>query len=76
MITIFDYEKIQFRKKFGGNLKRIRKIKKFSQQKLSDITGIDRAFLSVVENGRKSMSVDTLYKIKKALKVDMKRFFE
>ena len=49
------------------NLKRLRKAKKVTQEKLAEMTGINRARLSMYEKGHQSPSVKTAYKIAQAL---------
>ena len=49
------------------NLKRVRKAKKITQEKLAAMTGINRARLSMYEKGHQSPSVKTAYKIAQAL---------
>lgn len=60
----------------GGRIKELRKIRGFSQEQLSEIVGIDSKHLSRIEVGRSSPPLDTLEKIAKALKVELKDFFE
>ncbi|HAS85012.1 MAG TPA: DNA-binding protein, partial [Candidatus Yonathbacteria bacterium] len=43
---------MQSGKKLGENLKRIRLAKKMSQGDLSKSLGVDRAYISNIENGR------------------------
>lgn len=75
MKNIFSYDKIEFRKKIAHNLKKLRKQKHLTQQKLSGLAGINRISLAETETGKKSMTLDTLYKIKNVLKVDFAKFF-
>ena len=56
-------------KSIGGNIARIRKNKKLSQEDLSGLADIDRSYLSEIENGHKNFSMMTLLKIAHALKV-------
>ncbi len=54
-----------------------RKEKQYSQQKLSDLTGIDRADISRIENGNANPSLRTIERIAAALgkRVEI-RFFD
>ncbi|MBI2631344.1 helix-turn-helix transcriptional regulator [Candidatus Nomurabacteria bacterium] len=54
-------------KKLGENLKRLRLKKKLSQGDLSKSLGVDRAYISNIENGRMNPTLSTLEKISKAL---------
>lgn len=54
-------------KKLGKNLKRLRLKKKLSQGDLSKSLGVDRAYISNIENGRMNPTLSTLEKIAGAL---------
>lgn len=60
----------------GLNVKKFRKKKKLSQIELAVEVGIDRSYLSEIENGRTNMSVGILYAITDALKTDISEFFK
>lgn len=60
----------------GENIRTIRKSKKMSINKLSELSGVSLGFLSDIENGKTNPSIDTLEKISDALKVEIKEFFE
>lgn len=45
------------------NLREIRLKKKLSQMKLSELTGLTQAYLSELEHGKKTPSLDTLIKL-------------
>lgn len=47
----------------------------YSQEKLSEICGIDRSFIGKVERGQVNVSLLTLGEIARALKVNVKYFF-
>ena len=55
--------------RLGRNLKKERKKKKLSQEELSFISSIDKNYISKIECGKANISVSTLNKISKALKV-------
>ena len=54
-------------KKLGENLKKLRLKKKLSQGDLSKALGVDRAYISNIENGRMNPTLSTLEKIAVAL---------
>jgi len=58
---------MQSGKKLGENLKRLRLKKKLSQGDLSKSLGVDRAYISNIENGRMNPTLSTLEKISGAL---------
>ncbi len=54
----------------------IRKSKKMSQEALADSSGLDRTYISGVERMKRNLSVDTLEKILKGLRVSSDKFFK
>lgn len=52
---------------FGKIIKEIRNQQGISQEELSDRTGLDRSYLSQIENGKKSPSLSTILRISRAL---------
>lgn len=52
----------------GKNIKLIRRMRNKSQTQLSQITGLNRAYISQVECGKKTISLINLKKIADALK--------
>ena len=55
----------------GGNLKRYRTIKGFSQAKLAEILDISTNFVSDMETGKRWLSSDTLVNLADALNVEV-----
>ena len=55
----------------GKNIKKYRKLQELAQIELAVTVGIDRAYLSEIENGRTNPSINILYAIADALKVDI-----
>ncbi len=55
--------------KLGRNLKRIRLEKGISQNKIAHTLGIDRAFISNIENGKTNPTLATIAKLAKAIGV-------
>jgi len=60
----------------GARIKELRKVKKLSQDKLSEKITIDPKHLSRIEVGKSYPSLDTLEKIAESLGVEIKEFFE
>lgn len=60
---------------FGKIIQEERKAKNISQEKLSKITGLDRTFISLVENGKRNPTFTTILKISSALKVSPSELF-
>ena len=57
--------------KVGLNIRRIREKQGISQEKLAAIAGIHRVYMGQVERGEKNVGLINLYKIAKALDVDV-----
>ena len=58
-------------KTVGVNIRRLRLAKKLSQEELAFEAGIDRSYLSEIENGYKNVGVTVLQQIAKALDVSV-----
>lgn len=56
-------------KHFGLVISRLRSGKGLSQDKLSGLAGISRSHLAMIENGRKTVRLDTLWRLADALQV-------
>jgi transcriptional regulator with XRE-family HTH domain len=51
---------------FGEVIRNLRKTNKISQEKLADISKLDRSFISLLECGRKQPSLVTIFQLSKA----------
>ena len=60
----------------GARIKELRKSKNITQEQLVELIGSDTNNLSRIENGKKFMSAEKLYKIANALDVDIKELFD
>ena len=60
----------------GTNIRKARNAKGWSQDELSHQSGVDRAYLSEVESGKKNVGVTRLQSIAQALEVDIRDLFE
>lgn len=57
--------------KLGKNLKRIRTAKGISQGEISRILGVDKGFVSNIENGKTNPTLATIAKLAKAIGVSV-----
>lgn len=57
--------------RLGENLKRIRTAKNISQGEISRILGVDKSFVSNIENGKTNPTLATIAKIAKAVGVSV-----
>jgi transcriptional regulator with XRE-family HTH domain len=55
----------------GTNIKNIRETKNLSQEKLADLSDLDRTYIFSIEKGRRNISIKVLFKIAKALEVSI-----
>ncbi|MDO6642077.1 helix-turn-helix transcriptional regulator [Shewanella sp. 5_MG-2023] len=53
--------------KFSEKLRTMRKMKKISQDKLANLTDIDRSYVGRIDRGEVNITLDKLYAIAKAL---------
>ena len=60
----------------GNRIKQLRKGLKLTQAQLADKAGLSTNFIALLENGKRSASVDTLFRISQVLKVELKDLFD
>ena len=61
--------------KFGKNVKKYRLEAKISQEKLGELCDLHRTYISDIERGKRSISLNNIEKIALALKIDIKSLF-
>lgn len=54
---------------FGRAIRELRKASHLSQEKLADMSTLDRSFISLLENGKKQPSLITIFQLAKALNI-------
>lgn len=59
----------------GANIRRLRLEQDLSQEQLAGEAGINRAYLSTVENGKRNVSIDNIIALANALVVDPRQLF-
>lgn len=62
-------------KEFGKNVKKYRKALGISQEKLADLSGLHRTYISNVERGLRSISLGNIQKIANALEIEIYKLF-
>jgi transcriptional regulator with XRE-family HTH domain len=55
----------------GASVRRIRRSKKLSQEKLAYLSELDRTYIQSIEKGKRNISVKVLFQISKALNVSI-----
>ncbi|MFB4211741.1 helix-turn-helix domain-containing protein [Shouchella sp. JSM 1781072] len=63
------------RQSIGLEIKKIRKQKKFTLKQLAEKTSLSISFLSQIERGKSSMTLESLNKISDALNISASQFF-
>ena len=63
------------KQKIGERIKEIRVEKKLSQETVALNSGIERSFMTHIENGRRNVSVETLEKVLTGLEISFSDFF-
>ena len=61
---------MKLRQIFASNLRRIRAERELTQEKLADLAGIDRTYVSALERQVYSASLDTIERLADVLKVE------
>lgn len=54
---------------FGEVIRELRKVHQISQEKLAELSNLDRSFISLLECGRKQPSLITIFQLAKAFKL-------
>ena len=67
---------MNIKQKVGIKIKEYRKLKGFSQEKLANLSEIDRTYLPTIEKGERNVSIQILEKLAKALEISIKDFFD
>lgn len=63
------------KKIFGEKIKLVRKQKDLTQEELADKAGLHPTYIGQIERGKRNPSLENIYKIQKALKVDIGDIF-
>ncbi len=63
-------------KKLGQNIKKLRVQRGMNQQELCRILGVDTAYISNVENGKKNPTLKTVEKIAKILNMSVNKLLK
>jgi transcriptional regulator with XRE-family HTH domain len=64
-----------FFKELGGRLAQARKDKNMSQERLSELTGLDRVAIGYIEQGRRKPTVTTMYRLSQGLGLKLEQLF-
>ena len=80
ILEISDKERLEneitsFRSKLGLRISIIMTSKEISQFRLSLLTGLSKKYITDLENGRRNVSISSLYKVAKGLEVGIEELF-
>lgn len=62
-------------KVFGANVRKFRKEKGVSQEKLAELCGLHRTYISDIERFQRSISLENIQRIADALNIETHRLF-
>ncbi|MGJ1266636.1 helix-turn-helix domain-containing protein [Sphingobacterium spiritivorum] len=60
---------------FGNKIRELRIERKLSQEQLADLAGLHRTYIGMIERAEKNITLINIYKLSKALNVDMEEIF-
>lgn len=61
---------------FGKRVKQLRVSNGYSQEKLAEISDLDRTYIPSIEAGRRNFSLEIINKLPKAFEIEMHQLFE
>lgn len=64
------------KEQFGTKLMELRKNKSLTQVQLAELAGLDRPYISGIEQGKRNVSLEVIAKLADALEIEIKEFFE
>jgi DNA-binding XRE family transcriptional regulator len=71
-VSMEEVKKKKAGKKLGKKIQQIRKSQKISQEQLAFESGLSRQYISYLESGLKSPTIDTLLSISEVLNIHVK----
>lgn len=67
---------MDIKENFGKKIQELRKSQGISQENLALLSGLDRSYISGIEQGKRNASLEVVEKLAKALSIEVKEFFE
>ncbi len=62
--------------RFGNKIRKLRKERGLSQEKLAELSGLDRTYISGIERGLRNVALRNIEALAKALEVPMSELFK
>lgn len=75
MATIGFFCFMEIKVRFGLRLKELRKKAGLSQEKFALECGLDRTYIAGIESGKRNISLESIEKIAKGLKISLNELF-
>ena len=66
---------IKNEKEFGKNLAKVRHSKHLSQEKLAELTGLHRTYISDIERGQRNPTIKIVIELCRALNIESNELF-
>lgn len=66
----------ELRALFAANLRKLRQAHGVSQERLAELAGLHRTYISSVERGTRNISIDNIARLAKALDVSPEKLLE
>jgi transcriptional regulator with XRE-family HTH domain len=73
---MMDAMSIEINRKFGDRLRRLRKKQNWTQVYMAEHSGIDRSYISDMENGKKAVCLPTLQVIAKSFDISISQLLK
>ena len=64
------------KERFGIKIQQLRKLRGMSQEQLAALSGLDRSYISGIEQGKRNASLEVIAKLAKVLEINIKELFE
>lgn len=66
---------MDIREQFGNRLIELRKDRKMTQERLAELSELNRPYISGIEQGKRNVSLEVIAKLAEALEIEIKEFF-
>lgn len=67
---------MDIKESFGLRIQQLRKLRGMSQEKLASLSGLDRSYVSGIEQGKRNASLEVIAKLANVLEINIKELFE
>ena len=67
---------MDIKKTFGQKVNAFRKSKSLSQENIAEKSGLNRPYISAIEQGKRNVSLEVIKKLAEALEIEIKELFE